>query len=55
MAFTGTPAASVTHLLLFSALTTGTFYGFQALTGDAAYNAAGSYEITTATITTTAV
>lgn len=55
LAFTGTPAASVTNALLFSALTAGTFYGNQALAGDVAYNAAGDYEITSLTITTTAV
>lgn len=53
--FTGTPAASVTHVLLFSASTSGTFYGFQAITGDAAYNAAGNYSLTGLTITATAV
>lgn len=55
LAFTGTPAASVTHLLMFSASSGGTFYGFQALTGDAAYNAAGAFNITALTITASAV
>lgn len=53
LAFTGTPAAGATHCLLFSAATTGTFYGYEPLTGDAAYNAEGDYEITALTITAT--
>jgi len=53
LAFTGTPSAAATHLLLFSASTAGTFYGFDALTGDQAYNAAGAYEVTAATVTAT--
>jgi len=55
LAFTGTPAASVTNVLLFSASTAGTFYGNQALTGDSAYNATGDYQITALTVTATAV
>lgn len=55
LAFTGTPAASVTNLLMFSASTAGTFYGNQPLTGDVAYNAAGAFNITALTITATAV
>lgn len=55
MAFTGTPAAGATNVLLFSASSGGTFYGFQALTGDSAFNAAGSYELTGLTVTLTAV
>jgi hypothetical protein len=50
-AFTGTPSAGATHALLFSAATAGTFYGFDALTGDAAFNAEGDYELTALTIT----
>jgi hypothetical protein len=53
MAFTGTPAAAATHLLLFSASSAGTFYGFDALSGDAAYNAAGQFEISSCTFTYT--
>lgn len=49
--FTGTPAAGATHALFFSASTSGTFYGFKALTGDQAFNAAGEYDIDTLTIT----
>ena len=55
MSFSGTAAAGATNVLFFSASTGGTFYGFQALTGDAAFNAAGQYDITALTITTTAV
>lgn len=50
-AFTGTPNASVTHALLFSAATSGTFYGFDALTGDATFNSDGDYDLTSLTIT----
>lgn len=50
-AFTGTPAAGATHALLFSAATAGTFYGFDALSGDQAFNAAGDYELTSLTVT----
>jgi hypothetical protein len=50
-AFTGTPAAGATHALLFSAATAGTFYGFDALTGDQAFNANGDYSLTSLTIT----
>lgn len=55
MAFTGTPAAGATNVLLFSAATAGTFYGNQALTGDQAFNSVGDYQITALTITETAV
>lgn len=50
-AFTGTPAAGATHALLFSAAAAGTFYGFDELTGDVAFNAEGDYELTALTIT----
>jgi glucose dehydrogenase len=50
-AFTGTPGAGATHALLFSAPTGGTFYGFDALTGDQAFNAAGAYNLTALTVT----
>lgn len=50
-AFTGTPSDGATHALLFSAPTGGTFYGFDALTGDAAFNAEGDYNLTALTIT----
>lgn len=52
-AFTGTPSGPATHALFFSASTAGTFYGFDALTGDQAFNAAGSYNLTGLTITGT--
>jgi hypothetical protein len=50
-AFTGTPLDGATHALFFSAASGGTFYGFDALTGDQAFNAAGEYELTALTIT----
>lgn len=50
-AYTGTPAAGATHALLFSASTAGTFYGYDALTGDQAFNANGDYSLTSLTIT----
>jgi hypothetical protein len=49
--FTGTPSDGATHALFFSASTAGTFYGYDALTGDQAFNAAGEYDITALTIT----
>lgn len=50
-AFTGTPGAAATHALLFSAATAGTFYGFDALSGDQTFNASGEYSLTSLTIT----
>lgn len=50
-AFTGTPDAAVTHVLLFSAASGGTFLGFKALTGDQAFNGSGGYQLTALTIT----
>jgi hypothetical protein len=50
-AFTGTPGASATNALFFSASTAGTFYGYDALTGDTTFNAAGEYDITSLTVT----
>lgn len=50
-AFTGTALAAATHALLFSASTAGTFYGFDALTGDQAFSADGEYNLTALTIT----
>lgn len=50
-AFTGSASAGATHALLFSASTSGTFYGSQALSGDQAFNAAGNYSLTALTIT----
>lgn len=50
-AFTGTPGAGATHALFFSAASGGTFYGYDALTGDATFNAAGAYNLTGLTIT----
>lgn len=53
LAFTGTPSDGATNCLLFSASVAGTFYGYEPLTGDAAFNAEGDYEITALTITAT--
>lgn len=50
-AFTGAPSDGATHALFFSASSGGTFYGFDALTGDQAFNAAGEYSLTSLTIT----
>ncbi len=50
-AFTGTPNAGATHALLFSASTAGTFYGFDALSGDQSFNSEGEYNLTALTIT----
>lgn len=50
--FTGGAAnGPVLYLTYWSAATAGTFYGFQALTGDTASNAAGQYTVNTATLT----
>lgn len=49
--YTGTPGAAATHALFFSASTGGTFYGYDALSGDQAFNAAGAYDITALTVT----
>ena len=51
LAFTGAAAAGATHGLFFSASAAGTFYGFEELAGDQAFNAAGEYEVTAATLT----
>jgi hypothetical protein len=50
-AFTGTPNDGATHALLFSAATAGTFYGFDAISGDQAFNGDGDYNLTSLTIT----
>lgn len=50
-AFTGTPGDGATHALLYSAAAAGTFYGFDALTGDQTFNAAGDYSLTALTVT----
>jgi hypothetical protein len=49
-AFTGAPSAAATHMLLFSAPTAGTFYGFEALSGDQAFSAAGEFDISELTL-----
>lgn len=50
-AFTGSAGAGATHALFFSAPTGGTFYGYDALAGDQAFNASGQYNLTALTIT----
>jgi hypothetical protein len=50
-AFTGTPGDGATHVLFFSANAAGTFYGYDGLTGDTTFNAAGEYNLTALTIT----
>lgn len=55
IAFTGGASGGpATHIGFWSALTGGTFYGWQTLTGDQAFNAAGEYTVTGITITGTA-
>lgn len=55
LAFTGGAASGAcTHVGLWSASTSGTFYGYFALTGDQTFNAAGEYTVTDLTITGTA-
>lgn len=49
--YTGTPGDGATHALFFSASTGGTFYGYDALSGDLTFNAAGEYDITALTVT----
>lgn len=51
LAFTGGAASGpATYVGLWSASTSGTFRGSQALTGDQTFNAAGEYTINTLTI-----
>jgi hypothetical protein len=51
--FTGPADGVASHMLLFSALTAGTFYGSEELTADQVYNADGEFEVTTVTLTLT--
>src|SRR3954469_15496520 len=51
-AFTGgAPSGAVLCVGFWSASTAGTFYGYQTLTGDSSFNAAGQYTVTSLTIT----
>lgn len=50
-AFTGAAGAGATHVLFFSASTSGTFYGYDELTGDTTFNASGNYNLTSLTLT----
>lgn len=52
-AFTGSASGPATHGLLFDAPTAGTFLGFDALSGDQAFNADGDLSLTALTITGT--
>lgn len=53
--FTGGAASGpATHVGFWSAAAAGTFYGWQALTGDQTFNSAGEYTLTGITITGTA-
>lgn len=55
ISFTGGAAnGPVTHVGFWSASTAGTFYGSQALTGDATFNAAGEYNVTGITLNSNA-
>lgn len=51
--FTGGSNAPATYALFFSAATAGTFYGYDALSGDQTFGADGSYALTALTITGT--
>lgn len=51
LAFTGGAASGpATHVGFWSAATGGTFYGWQAITGDQTFNAAGAFNITALTL-----
>lgn len=53
--FTGGAASGpALYVGFWSASTAGTFGGYQALTGDQAFNAAGQYTVNTVTVTPTA-
>jgi hypothetical protein len=55
LAFTGGASSGpATHIGFWSALTTGTFYGWLLLSGDTTFNAAGEYTVTGVNITGTA-
>lgn len=54
LSFTGPASGAATHFGYWTALTGGTFKGGGALTGDQAFNAAGAYDVTAATVTATA-
>ncbi len=50
-AFTGPAAGAVAEVGLWTAVSGGTFLGSDVPTGDTAFNAAGEYNVTSATIT----
>jgi hypothetical protein len=43
--FTGTPGDTADYMLFFSAASAGTFYGYQALTGDTLFSDAGTFRL----------
>lgn len=49
----GTPNGACTYGGFWSASTSGTFYGYAALTGDQTFNSAGEYTVTGITVTGT--
>lgn len=51
MTFAGAPGASASHLLLFSAATAGTFYGYAEIDGDTVFSADGAFGVTGFTMT----
>lgn len=51
----GAPNGPATHVGYWSAATGGTFYGYDALTGDQTFNSAGEYTLTAAAINGAAV
>lgn len=53
IAFDGPASSAVAEIGLWSASSGGTFYGSDVPTGDLAFNAAGDYNVTAATITAT--
>lgn len=55
LSFSGPANEDATHLGVWSLATGGTFYGSDALSGDVTFNAAGEYEVTSLTVTATAV
>ena len=50
----GASSGAATHIGFWSAVSSGTFYGWLPLTGDQTFNAAGEYTVTGVTITGTA-
>lgn len=53
LSFTGPPGSPATHVGLWSALSGGTWFGGEALTGDQTFNSQGQYDVTALTVTAT--